>query len=297
VVDNFQQLHTTDEMVLVGYDFADSFNSARTGYYGISAWPTVCGDGLSDIWPCSLSTLASDLGAHSAKTSPLKITLIENGEGDFTASITAEADVSNASLMMVAVLDEYVPANGGGQSHLPYHAKVMLTSATGDAFSILSGETIDINKTFTVDPTWDYEKMGVACWVQGVGGTNPSPQADIPSKHEVYQAAFLAAGETGVDDGLFASTLALRAPNPNPFRGAAAISLVLGTPAEVDVVVYDVTGRVVRSISSGALGAGEHTLRWDGRDVSGGECAAGVYFARATGSDGQTATAKLVRLR
>ncbi len=199
--------------------------------------------------------------------------------------------------MMVAVLDEYVNAYGGGQSHLPYHAKTLMTPVGGEAFSILNGETIDINKTYTVDPTWDYEKMGVVCWVQRVGGTNPSPSPSIPSRHEVYQSAFLAAGETGVDDDLFASTLALRAPTPNPFRDTAAISLVLGVPAQVDVAVYDVTGRMVRSISSGALGAGEHTLCWDGRDISGEECAAGVYFARATGSDGQTATTKLVRLR
>ncbi len=297
MVDDFQQLHTTDELVLVGYDFADSFNSARTGYYGITAWPTVSGDGLSDIWPCNAATLAADLNAHSAKTSPLKISLTENGEGDFTASITAEADVSGAVLMMVAVLDEYVPANGGGQSHLPYHAKVMMTPATGEAFSILSGETIDINRTFTVDPTWDYEEMGVACWVQGTGGSNPSSSPDMPTKREVYQAAFLATGETGVDDGLFAPTLALRAPSPNPFRDAAAVALVLGARDRVDVAVYDVAGRMVRTIISGELDAGEHALHWDGRDVSGEECAAGVYFARATGSDGATATAKLVRLR
>jgi len=297
VVDNFQQLHTTDELVLIGYDFNDSFNSQRTGYYGISAWPTVCGDGLSDIWPCNQSTLAADLAAHGAKSSPLEITLTENSEGDFTASITADSDVTGASLVMVAVLDEYVPANGGGMSHLPYHAKVFMTPVTGEAFSITSGETIDINKTFVVDPTWDYEAMGVACWVQRTGGTNPSPSPDMPTKREVYQAAFLATGETGVESPAAASSIALSAPTPNPFLGSATLALSLGEPGRVEVAVYDVTGRVVRVLSSSVLDAGDHSITWDGRDARGAECAAGVYFARATRGDGESAAAKLVRLR
>jgi hypothetical protein len=281
----------------VAYEFADAFTSSRFGYYSGSGWPTICGDGLSDIWPCNAGTLASDLAAHGGKTSPLKITLTENGEGDFTASITAEADVANAWFMMVAVLDEYVSSYGGGQTHLQYHAKALMTPVGGEAFSILAGHTVDIQKTFTVAPEWDYEKMGVVCWVQRVGGTNPSPSPDIPGPHEVYQSAFLAAGGTGVGEEQLASALSLHAPTPNPFREAAILSFELRDPQSVRVTIHDVAGRTVREIAHGEFGAGEHAARWDGRDGHGSECAAGVYFARAVGSGGQTAVARIVRLR
>ncbi len=281
----------------MAYEFADAFTADRFSYYGGTGWPTVSGDGLSDIWPCNSSTLAADYAAHSSKTSPLKISLTENGEGDFTASITAEADISTAWFMMVAVLDENVSAYGGGQSHLPYHAKTLMTPVSGEAFSILDGQTIDIQKTFTVEPTWDYEKMGVVCWVQRVGGTNPSPSPAIPARHEVYQSAFLATGDTGVDDGVFTSALALHAPGPNPFRDSATLSLSLGSPARVDVGIYDITGRMVKRVASGDFDAGDHSIHWEGRDARGARCAAGVYFARASAGDGRTATAKLVLMR
>jgi hypothetical protein len=36
----------------------------------------------------------------------------------------------------------------------------------------------------------------------------------------------------------------------------------------------------VRSLSDGELAAGEHLVRWDGRDARGGVCATGIYFVR-----------------
>jgi flagellar hook assembly protein FlgD len=51
------------------------------------------------------------------------------------------------------------------------------------------------------------------------------------------------------------------------------------------VVVYDVTGRHVRTLASGVLGTGYHDLVWNGRDASGGRVAAGVYLVRAAAGD------------
>ena len=175
------------------YDSGDGLWEVRTDYYGIVLMPTVCGDGMSDVWP--VSWLEEDYQAHAALPAPLRISLHEEGEGQFRAHIYAEEDVEHAVFTMVAVEDDDVPANGGGTSHLPYHARVFMTAATGDAFEIAAGESTDITHTFTVDPSWDYDQMGVACWVQKPGGTNPSPQpyGDVPIKNEVLQSAFVAA--------------------------------------------------------------------------------------------------------
>ena len=184
--------HNETEICLIQNDYDDPFNQARVDFYGIFAWPTVVGNGVSDAWP--LSCLEDDYAAHDAIPSPLTIAIMENGMGDFTACIQAEETVTDASFFMVATLDEEVRSSAG-MSRLPHHVKVHMTPPqTGDPFTLLAGETIYINHTFTVQPDWDYEAMGVAAWVSRPGGTNPSPcpYGDIPIKNEVLQSRWVA---------------------------------------------------------------------------------------------------------
>jgi flagellar hook assembly protein FlgD len=47
---------------------------------------------------------------------------------------------------------------------------------------------------------------------------------------------------------------------------------------DVDLSVYDVQGRRVRQIVSGALNKGAHSLSWSGRDDGSRRVASGVYF-------------------
>jgi flagellar hook assembly protein FlgD len=44
-------------------------------------------------------------------------------------------------------------------------------------------------------------------------------------------------------------------------------------------VIYDVSGRCVRTLFSRTLARGTHTFAWDGRDDAGRPKAAGIYFA------------------
>jgi hypothetical protein len=258
--------------------------------------PTVCGDGMSDVWP--VSWLEQDYQAHAALPAPLRIDLHEEGEGQFRAHIYAEEDVEHAVFTMVAVEDDHVPASGGGTSHLPYHARVFLTSATGDAFEIAAGESTDITHAFTVDPAWDYSQMAVACWVQKPGGTNPSPQpyGDVPIKNEVLQSAFVAT-MTSVEEEAAAGRVALLPPSPNPFAEAAVLAFEVPAPGRATVEIFDVSGRRVARVHDADVPAGRSTARWDGRDAEGRRCAAGVYLARLEREGGESAVRKLVKVR
>lgn len=55
------------------------------------------------------------------------------------------------------------------------------------------------------------------------------------------------------------------------------------------VNVFDATGRLVRSLSLGALGQGEHAVAWDGRDAAGQPVAPGVYSFQVLASAGEAA--------
>jgi hypothetical protein len=283
--------------VLVQHNFGDSYWTGRKDYYGITAMPTVCGDGMSDVWP--LSGLAADLDAHLAVDSPLTISLSENGEGDFTAHIEAETAVTGARFCMVATHDDNVPGYGGSTSHLPYHVVHMMTATTGDAFELAAGASVDINHTFAVLPEWNYDKMGVACWVQAPGGTNtsPNPYGDVPIKNHVLQSAFLETGSTGVAAGEEPTSVRLMPPAPNPFSEEAALSFVTTRAGRASIVIYDVAGRRIAEILGERVSIGEHRAFWDGTGADGRPCPSGIYFARLV-FDGQAgAGRKLVRFR
>ncbi|MCK4410623.1 MAG: T9SS type A sorting domain-containing protein, partial [Candidatus Eisenbacteria sp.] len=101
---------------------------------------------------------------------------------------------------------------------------------------------------------------------------------------------------TAVEDGPARPLRLQLALTGNPARGEAGLVLGLPSPADVDVRVFDVTGRQVALLVSGRLDAGWNPIVWDGRSRSGIRCASGVYFCRA-GVAGRTVSEKFVLLR
>jgi flagellar hook assembly protein FlgD len=83
---------------------------------------------------------------------------------------------------------------------------------------------------------------------------------------------------------------------PNPFNPRATIAFELGGPVTVVLGIYDLGGRLVRSLFAGPLSGGAHQLVWDGRDGDGAGLASGVYLCRLQ-AGAETATRKLALLR
>ena len=91
------------------------------------------------------------------------------------------------------------------------------------------------------------------------------------------------------------SRLALCA-SPNPFYSTASISFELSEPGWTSVTVYDLSGRIVRTLQNSELGAGQHAIVWDGRTENGEVVSAGLYLCRIK-SDGISETTGLCLLR
>jgi len=60
--------------------------------------------------------------------------------------------------------------------------------------------------------------------------------------------------------------------------------------------VYDLTGRKVCSLAESVLGAGQHSIEWDGRNSNGESVSAGLYLCRIQ-SGGISETTGLCLLR
>lgn len=72
---------------------------------------------------------------------------------------------------------------------------------------------------------------------------------------------------------------------PNPFNPTTAIPYTIGAqrggaPRSVELAVYDVHGRHIKTLASGLLPPGQYRAVWDGTAQDGSRVGTGAYFAR-----------------
>jgi hypothetical protein len=103
--------------------------------------------------------------------------------------------------------------------------------------------------------------------------------------------------EVGVDPGTVAGLqFALRQNSPNPFGAATTIRWVVPNDGTVTLRVFDVAGRLVRTLVNESVAAGPGAVVWDGRDGAGKRLSSGVYFYRLDAAD-RTVTKKSLLLK
>jgi hypothetical protein len=86
---------------------------------------------------------------------------------------------------------------------------------------------------------------------------------------------------TAVGDSPLPRAFALRQSVPNPFNPTTTISYdVPAGGAHVTIRIYDVSGRVVRTLVDDRRSAGAHEVTWDGRNSAGNAVSTGVYLYR-----------------
>jgi len=102
-------------------------------------------------------------------------------------------------------------------------------------------------------------------------------------------------GVVGTSPGGVPGRTAFTAVVPNPFRPSTALRFDLAREGHVELRLYDVNGREVRTLLAGRQPAGRHEAVWDGADDSGRPVTSGIYFARLV-ADATAWNRKLVLL-
>lgn len=85
--------------------------------------------------------------------------------------------------------------------------------------------------------------------------------------------------------------------SPNPSRGTMTVGVTLAAPEAVEVAVFDVLGRRVRTLATGLAGTSPEAIAWDGHSDAGAPLASGVYVIRAQSASGAVATARITIVR
>jgi hypothetical protein len=93
--------------------------------------------------------------------------------------------------------------------------------------------------------------------------------------YSAFDAAIMA-----VDQQLEAVTDKALVIAPNPSRGPVSLSYRIPVDGWVSLEVFDVTGRLVRTLVGRNIRTGEHRFLWDATDQAGSPVAAGTYYVR-----------------
>jgi M6 family metalloprotease-like protein len=191
--------------------------------------------------------------------------------------------------------------------------------AGGESFA--PGDTVDIQWTATdnrqVDSVSIYysENAGSDFILIAHGGANDSPYRWIaPSiasdsclvKVVAYDPGLLT-GEATSDslftirvitdaDGMPAFAFSLSQNYPNPFNPSTTVEYSIAKTGPVEIAIFDVAGRRIRTLVSEVKMQGSYKAVWNGKNDRGASVASGMYFYRLTA--GQfTQIKKMILLR
>lgn len=89
---------------------------------------------------------------------------------------------------------------------------------------------------------------------------------------------------SGVADGVIEG-IEIGEVTPNPSFGTVTLRYALTADAEMQIDLFDPSGRLVRRFAVGRQGAGAHEFVWDGKNREGDDLPAGVYFMTLQSGD------------
>jgi hypothetical protein len=172
---------------------------------------------------------------------------------------------------------DYGDANG----HCPVLSEI---SFDGGEPAPMFPSTLDYGGTVTYTTEAGIEPLASGAWTKAVARFSDN-ESDVVE---------LAASNTGVsEDGAHGTRgLALSIPR-NPTGPSAGIEYTMPAPGHLRVDVFDVRGRIVRTLVDRVVGVGSASLSWDGRDAADLPVSSGIYFVRASAL-GQVETRKLL---
>ena len=111
------------------------------------------------------------------------------------------------------------------------------------------------------------------------GGLQPDGHAP-DGEVEDYEVDIEDDPVTGAKDQDMPTRFALHEAVPNPFNPQTTMSFSLPSQSHVRLTIYDVSGRLVKTLLNENRGPGIHRVVWDGRDDRQQHVASGVYLYR-----------------
>ncbi len=180
-----------------------------------------------------------------------------------------------------------------GTVTIPYGTFPCLRQCSFDTFAIttfvtgnpVSGDTVThIRYTFIAE---NYNK--VVCITSNPDETNPNyTDAAVLER--------LTSFTLGIEEFKTISRNNLLSLHPNPFSEYVQINYSLPKPSHLSLTIYDVSGRLVKTLIDETQQKGDYAVKWFGRNEAGKSLPNGVYFYQLN-IDDAIATGKMLLVR
>jgi len=281
-----------------GYPFSCPDAAARISYYAVGGTPYVQIDGS---WHQEVGGYAypgtmypyyrAHFNTRKLMSSPLSIVLDGNYNsvartGTLVATVTNDSTATISGTIQFAVTENAIPYSWGPNLTTVEHVcRVMLPNASGEAVSILAGDTIVRSRNFTINSAWVDTNIVIVVFVQS--------SAKLIFQSDEIKLTTL----TGVEENEPENPLPAFSISPNPFRTQTDIRLQLpdnSSPA-TKLQIFDISGRLVKSFSLSDIGH-RSSVTWTGVDDAGRRVASGVYIVQLD-MNGERLTQKVLLLK
>jgi hypothetical protein len=191
----------------------------------------------------------------------------------------------------------------------PYEVTCQVTSGeplVAGSIKVVYGTDGVFDQEATLDPTGNPDEYSGYIASQGTDVTvtyyikaqnTTGFQGTHPRGAEQTHHAFAVTGFSAADESQAIPSRLELGLRSNPTLTGGEVRLALPAEQALDLVIFDASGRRVRTLFSGVLTAGAHRLAWDGRDQRGVAVAPGIYFAKLSTEEGEQRVRKLVLAR
>jgi N-acetylmuramoyl-L-alanine amidase len=204
------------------------------------------------------------------------------------------------------ILQVYVFGDGSGNK---------FRFAVDDNYPVESAANHEVSPWYAIDwigwrqVSWDMTAGGTGTWI-GDGKLDGTLRFD--SIQLTYNPGSASAGTIYFDDlrllqkiavavdepaATSPSVFVLHQNYPNPFNPETTIRYqIAGNRYHVVLAIYDVTGKIVKTLVDAEQPAGDYTIHWDGKNAEGVPVASGTYIYKLTAGElAQTKRMTLVR--
>gem|GEM_PF-3179369 len=258
----------------VGVTVVDLLYSADSG----ATWQPIA-SGLSNT-----GSYAWDAGGLTGSNVRVKVKARDaaalQGVGTSASDFTIGPDAVQPAVTVVA-------PNGG--EVIPVESAVTINWSAADSCSGIDSCRVWVSLNGGVD--WSYVATTVAPDTSAVWAAPSTASDSCLVRVDCWDAAgnlgsdvsdslfVLSGSPLAVDPSFTGATAPVLLQNyPNPFRAGTTFSFYLPEETDVTLRVFDLSGRLVRTVVEAAVGSGSHEARWDGRNAAGRPAVGGIYF-------------------
>ena len=236
---------------------------------------------LGDSFPTSFEQMIINYGAIPVPVSnPVEICHLVHSTGEITGAPVEQSLIIEAAEGLVIITGcahpGIVQILQRAQEVVPGNIYLVI-----GGFHLLNATAPQIQQIVN-----SFQALGV----ENVGPTHCTGDLAIQLFQQAYGANCITLGTgreiavsspVAVEPGAALPAIPILDPaSPNPFNPSTTVAYEVPDAGPVRLQVFDLCGRLVRTLVDESVPAGRHEVRWDGQDSDGRESPSAVYLSR-----------------